>query len=160
MREDQRAEVLETPDREDIPKITAAHVAAMEASDDEAVWFMSNMHYVLLRTTGRRSGREHKVALPFWKDDDGHRLVVASFAGGPTHPAWYHNLCDRDANPEVLCRVRGRAFAADAVVLEGDERARIWAQLTADRPFYAEYQSRCERQIPLVRLVEKRPAAT
>jgi deazaflavin-dependent oxidoreductase (nitroreductase family) len=158
MREDQRAEVPVTPAREDIPKITREHVAAMEASDDEAVWFMSRMHFVLLRTIGRRSGRELKVALPYWKDDDGNPIVVGSYAGGPSHPAWYHNLIDREANPEVLCRVRGRSFYADAVVLEGEDYASTWKALTADRPFYAEYQQLCERQIPLVRLVEKRAA--
>ena len=158
MREDQRAEVPVTPAREDIPKITREHVAAMEASDDESVWFMSRMHFVLLRTIGRRSGRELKVALPYWKDDDGNSIVVGSYAGGPSHPAWYHNLIDREANPEVLCRVRGRSFYADAVVLEGEDYASTWKALTADRPFYAEYQQLCERQIPLVRLVEKRAA--
>ena len=158
VREDQRAEVPVTPAREDIPKITREHVAAMEASDDDAVWFMSNMRYVLVRTLGRRSGREHKVALPYWKDEDGFPIVVASYAGGPNHPAWYHNLADRKANPEVLCRVQGRRFWADAIPLDGEEYAAIWKELTADRPFYQRYQDLCERRIPLVRLVEKRPA--
>ena len=43
-------------------------------------------------------------------------------------------------------------------VLEGEEYDRIWAALVADRPFYADYQSRTTRRLPLVRLVERRPA--
>ena len=156
--EDQRAGVFETPKHEDIPEMTRLHVAAMESSDEDAVWIGSRMRLVLLRTVGRRSGREHKVALPYWKDSDGHWIVVASYAGGPSHPAWYHNLADRDANPEVLCRAQGERFWADAVPLEGDEYAQIWAALIVDRPFYQDYQDRCERRIPLVRLVRKRPA--
>lgn len=156
--EDQRAEVLETPAREDIPGITRQHVAAMEASDDDAVWISARMRLVLLRTVGRRSGREHKVALPYWKDAGGFPIVVASYAGGPSHPAWYHNLADREANPRVLCRVQGESFWAEAVPLEDPEYPEVWAALTADRPFYQRYQNLCERRIPLVRLVRERPA--
>ncbi|MBF6331080.1 nitroreductase family deazaflavin-dependent oxidoreductase [Nocardia transvalensis] len=43
---------------------------------------------VLLHTVGRRSGKLRKVALPFWRDADGHRIVGASFAGASKHPAW------------------------------------------------------------------------
>jgi deazaflavin-dependent oxidoreductase (nitroreductase family) len=158
MTESQRAEPYVEPPRSEIPGISRQHVAAMEASDDEAVWKAAGMHHVVLTTRGRRTGREHKVALPFWRDPDGHRIVVASFAGAPQHPAWYLNGSDRAANPEVYVRVRGGAFWADFKVLDGDDYEKTWAALVADRPFYAEYQTRCERRIPLVRLVERRPA--
>ena len=77
------------------------------------------MQHVLLRTIGRRSGNEHKVALPFWRDPDGHRIIVASFAGAPKDPAWFLNLSDQTANPEVLVRVQGGLFWADAQILAG-----------------------------------------
>jgi deazaflavin-dependent oxidoreductase (nitroreductase family) len=112
------------------------------------------MHHLLLRTIGRRSGNEHKVALPFWRDPDGHRIVVASFAGAPADPAWYLNLLDRTANPRVLVRVQGGSFLAEAEVLDGDEHARIWGLLVVDRPHYADYQRTTDRVIPLVRLRE------
>ena len=43
---------------------------------------------------GSRPGREHKVALPFWRDPGGLPVVVASQAvrRAPYHPAWYLNL--------------------------------------------------------------------
>jgi deazaflavin-dependent oxidoreductase (nitroreductase family) len=112
----------------------------------------------VLRTIGRKSGKEHKVALPFWRDADGHPVVVASFSGAPAHPSWYHNRSDRDAHPEVLARVQGRSFWADAQVLGGDDYDTVWAGLVADRPHYADYQTRTDRKIPLVRLLEKRSA--
>lgn len=148
----------QTPPIEEIPKISKSHVQAMEASDDDAVWILVGMHHVVLRTIGRRTGREHKVALPFWRDPDGHRIVVASFAGSSQHPAWYLNLCDRTANPEVFCRVQRGAYWSRQEILEGDERDRIWELLTADRPWYRDYQARTDRLIPLVRLPETRPA--
>ena len=49
-------------------------------------------------------------------------------------------------------------FWADPQVLDGGDYAETWTGLTADRPWYDDYQSRTDRQIPLVRLVELRPA--
>lgn len=154
----QEAEPFEEPPRDQIPGISRNHVAAMEADDSDEVWVLAGMHHVLLRTVGRRSGNEHKVALPFWQDPEGRRIVVGSFSGAPQHPSWYLNLSDRAANPEVLIRVQGGAFWADPQILEGQEYEETWAALTADRPWYNDYQSRTDRRLPLVRLVELRPA--
>jgi hypothetical protein len=38
--------------------------------------------------------------------------------------------------------------------LDGAEYDRVWSLLTADRPNYADYQTRTERRIPLIRLPE------
>ena len=158
---DQKALPFETPERSTIPATTAGHVAAMEASGDgepEAVWVMYNMSHLLLRTVGRRSGRVHKVALPYWLDADGHPIVVASYAGAEKHPAWFLNLSDRSANPEVYVKTRGDQYWSEVQVLEGDERSRIWDTMTEDRPFYRDYQALTERRIPLIRLARSRPA--
>lgn len=146
------------PSRDEIPGISRQHVAAMESSDADEIWVLAGMHHVVLRTIGRKTGNEHKVALPFWLDADGNRVVVASFSGAPQHPAWYLNLSDRDKNREVLVRVQGGAFWADAQDLDGEDYERTWAGLTADRAYYNDYQTRTDRRIPLVRLVELRPA--
>lgn len=149
----------ETPPADEIVKLSAMHVEAMETMDADEVWVQAGMHHVLLRTVGRKSGKEHKVALPFWLDPEGRRVVVASFAGAKQHPSWYRNLADREANPEVLCRVQGGTqYWSEAEVLDGDEYDRIWELLNADRAWYQNYQGKTERRIPLVRLVETRPA--
>jgi deazaflavin-dependent oxidoreductase (nitroreductase family) len=154
----QEAEPFVEPPREEIPGISRNHVAFMESTDEDQAWVLAGMHHVVLRTVGRRSGAEHKVALPFWRDPEGNRVVVASFSGAPQHPSWYLNLSDRVANPEVLVRVQSGTFWAEAEILEGDDYDRAWAGITADRPWYNDYQSRTERRIPLVRLIERRPA--
>jgi deazaflavin-dependent oxidoreductase (nitroreductase family) len=146
------------PPRDEIPGISRQHVAAMELSDADEVWVVAGMRHVLVRTIGRKSGDEHKVALPYWSDPDGHRVVVASFAGAPQHPSWYLNLTDRTANPELLVLDQGHRFWADAQVLNGSEYDDTWAGLIADRAYYANYQTRTDRTIPLVRLAELRPA--
>lgn len=149
----QRSEPFTEPSREKIVEISRHHVAALEASDDDSVWILAGMNHVVLTTIGRRSGATHKVALPFWQDSAGCRVVVASYAGADKHPAWFLNLSDRTANPTVQVRVQGGRYEASADVLTGEDYDEIWAALIADRPHYANYQTRTSRQIPLVRLV-------
>ena len=130
----------------------------MEHSDADSTWIWVGMEHVLLRTIGRRSGREHKVALPFWRDSGGHRILVASFAGAERHPAWYLNLSDRAANPELLVRVQGGLWWMRAESLSGTDYSEVWSALVTDRPSYGEYQKQTDRRIPLVRLTEVRRA--
>lgn len=148
----------ETPSLEEIPKISAMHVGAMEQTDSDEVWVQAGMKHVLLRTVGRKSGNEHKIALPTWNDENGHRIVVGSYAGAPGHPAWVLNLMDRTANPEVLVRVQTGSFWSKHEILEGDDYDKNWAALTADRAWYNDYQAKTERRIKLIRLPETRPA--
>jgi deazaflavin-dependent oxidoreductase (nitroreductase family) len=155
---DQRNLPFEEPPRDQIPGISAMHVAAMDTMDIDDVWVGAGMKQLMLCTVGRKSGKEHRVALPYWVDGDGQHVVVASFAGAPQHPAWYLNLADRNANPEVLVKEREESYWADAQVLDGDDYQATWDALTADRTYYRDYQTRCDRRIPLVRLVKVRPA--
>lgn len=148
----------ETPSHDEIPKISQMHVQAMETMDIDEVWVQAGMHHVLLHVKGRKSGNLQKVALPTWNDANGNRIVVASFAGAEKHPAWYVNLADREANPEVLCKVQHGSFWSVPEVLDGDDYTATWQQLTEDRAWYNDYQARTSRRIPLVRLPETRPA--
>ena len=154
----QRSQDFTTPTPAQIVEISGKHVELMESSDDDSAWVWVNMHHVLLRTIGRRSGREHKVALPFWRDARGTRIVVGSFAGAEKHPAWFLNLSDRAANPEVFVRVQGGSYWSVPEILDGEDYDATWAAMLADRPHYADYQVKTDRKIPLVRLVETRPA--
>ena len=157
--ESQKVEqVWDTPSLDEIPVLSRAHVEAMETTDHEAVWVQAGMDHILLRTIGRRSAKVHKVALPVWKDPDGRRIVVASFAGAPGHPAWYLNMLDRSANPEVLCRARDRQYWSTPEFPVGQDYERLWELVNNDRAWYRTYQARTERTIPLVRLPETRPA--
>ncbi len=152
--EDQSCDLFETPAIDTIPAISRMHVAAMENSHDEAIWVAARMKHLLLQTIGRKSAQERKVALPYWLDEDGHRIVAASFAGSPQHPAWFVNLRDRSVNPRVRVQERDRVWWVQAEILAGAEHDRVWAQMIVDRPYYAAYQERCPRQIPLIRLRE------
>ena len=146
----------ETPSHAEIPVITKHHIAALESTDSDEAWVLAGMHHVVIHTIGRKSGTEHKIALPTWNDPSGVRVVVASFAGSPGHPAWYLNLRDSKAG-EVLCRAQKYQYWSTPDLLEdGPEHQRIWDLLVADREWYTDYQARTGRTIPLVRLPETR----
>jgi deazaflavin-dependent oxidoreductase (nitroreductase family) len=146
----------ETPSHDEIPVISKMHVGALETSKDDAVWVQAGMHHVIITTRGRKSGVEHKVALPLWRDPDGERVVVASYGGAVDHPSWFLNLRDRDANPEVLVTTQDGQYWSRPDIPEGDEHDRLWGLLVADRAWYSDYQAKTPRQIPLVRLPETR----
>ena len=160
MATDQKVEqAWETPSHDEIPNITKMHVAALETSDADEVWVQAGMHHVMIHTMGRKSGNEHKIAVPYWLDPDGVRVVVASFAGSEKHPSWLLNLLDTDANPEVRVRVQGGEYqSVPDILLEGEEHDRLWNLLVEDRAWYSDYQGRTNRTIPLVRLPETHSA--
>ena len=101
---------------------------------------------LLLTTTGAKSGRQHTTPVAFTRDGDRY-IIIASKGGAPTHPAWYHNLV---AHPEVTVEVGGEQFQARASVAEGAERKRLYDQMAAKMPGFAEYQRNTARQIPVV----------
>lgn len=134
-----------------IPWISKANVAIYKLTSGRVGASAAGKPVLLLRATGRRSGEPQTVALPFLRVGD-DRVVVASFGGGPKNPAWFHNVRDRSVNPEVIVRDRGEVFWAEAEILSGDERARVWQLVVDDAPWYADYATRTTREIPLVRL--------
>jgi deazaflavin-dependent oxidoreductase (nitroreductase family) len=107
------------------------------------------MRVLLLTTTGRKSGLERTVPLPYF-EYEGRILLVASFAGGPKNPAWYHNI---RANPAVKVHQGRQRYPATARILQGEEREHYWELLSADWPRYGVYQASTPRTIPLVEVV-------
>jgi len=101
---------------------------------------------LLLRTTGRRSGRPVVLPLIYGRHGDDH-VVVASKGGAPEHPAWYLNLV---ADPNVGVQVGTNVFAAEARVATDTERAALWPQMVGIWPAYEDYARATDREIPIV----------
>ena len=106
---------------------------------------------LLLTTTGRRSGETRTTPMMFIPDGD-RLLVIASNAGAPGHPDWFRNLV---AHPEVTVEVTGETYPATAVVPEPAERDRLFAEVVAKYPFFADHQAQVSRTIPVV-VLERR----
>jgi deazaflavin-dependent oxidoreductase (nitroreductase family) len=107
---------------------------------------------LLLTTTGRRTGAKRRTALIYGQDND-RFVVVASKGGAAKHPAWYLNL---DADPDVELQVFDDAFAARATTASGAERERLWALMRQIWPAYDGYQTKTDREIPVVILTPVR----
>jgi deazaflavin-dependent oxidoreductase (nitroreductase family) len=103
---------------------------------------------LLLTTRGRRSGKLRRTPLIYGRDGDAY-VVVASYGGSPEHPDWYFNLSE---DPEVEIQVGDRVMPARAATAEGEDRDRLWRQMTGIWPDYDKYQARTQRVIPLVTL--------
>jgi deazaflavin-dependent oxidoreductase (nitroreductase family) len=101
---------------------------------------------LLLTTVGRKSGRVLTLPLIFGRAGPDY-VIVASKGGAPAHPAWYLNLL---ANPEVQVQVKGEKFTARAHTAPGAERAALWAKMVEIYGPYAQYQTKTDRQIPVV----------
>jgi deazaflavin-dependent oxidoreductase (nitroreductase family) len=107
---------------------------------------------LLLTTTGAKSGQARTAPMMYLPDGDRY-VVFASKAGAPTNPDWYHNLV---ANPAVSVEVGSDRFDADAVVLTGDERDRLFAKQAERYPNFKAYQENTTRVIPVVALQPRR----
>jgi deazaflavin-dependent oxidoreductase (nitroreductase family) len=99
---------------------------------------------LLLTTTGARTGRPATVPVGFAVDDEGRVFVVASKAGAPRNPAWFHNL---RANPSVLVELGDQSYQARAIVLEGQERDRLYGTVSAAA---SEYEKNTDRAFPVI----------
>ena len=113
-------------------------------------WSFGKMPVVELTTIGRKTGQERTVMLTSPLTDDGAVVVVASKGGDDDHPAWFLNL---QFNPAVVVSVRGGPKQPmTARVATADERARLWPLVTAAYKGYAGYQTKTDREIPIVLL--------
>lgn len=118
----------------------------VESGGQEGHLWRDGVPTLLLSVRGRKSGVWRRTALIYGRDGDDY-VVVASKGGAPNHPLWYLNLLD---NPDVRLQVGGDEFPARARVAQGEERARLWDALAVIWPDYNEYQTKTDRQIPVV----------
>lgn len=130
----------------DLTLLGEDHIRAYRDSGGEVGYIWNGVPTLLLTTTGRRTGRQRTSALIFARDGDDY-LVVASKGGAPSHPSWYVNL---QANPEARIQVRADEFAVAARTASAIEKQRLWQIVTGVWPNYDAYQTRTDRDIPVV----------
>lgn len=130
----------------DLALVGDDHVAAYRATDGETGYLWNGVPTLLLTVTGRRSGRPRTSALIFGRDGDDY-LVVASMGGAPKHPNWYANI---KADPTASIQVGSDQFPVTARTAGVAEKPRLWRIMTEIWPNYDVYQSRTDRDIPVV----------
>jgi deazaflavin-dependent oxidoreductase (nitroreductase family) len=118
----------------------------IETDGEEGHDWRNGAPVLLLTTTGRRSGEERTTPLIYGRHGDDY-LIVASKGGAPDPPAWYLNLSD---DPEVQLQVKADRFRARARTATPDEKPELWQAMAAIWPDYDAYQTRTDREIPVV----------
>jgi deazaflavin-dependent oxidoreductase (nitroreductase family) len=102
---------------------------------------------LLLDHVGARTGRSRTSPLMYHRDGD-TVAVVASKAGQPTNPAWFHNL---KAHPDTTIQIGREVRSVHARVATDDERQRLWPKFVAFYPGYEFFERNAEgRKIPVV----------
>lgn len=103
---------------------------------------------VLLHSTGAKSGAERVNPL-MHLNKDGRIIVFASRGGEDLNPDWYYNI---KANPQVEVEFGDRTVPARAEEVTGAERDRLFEEMKAEYPQFAEYEQATTRKIPVVAL--------
>ena len=107
---------------------------------------LTQVHVLLLTTTGRRSGEPRTTPVVYFHQGKS-LVIVASDRGMGRYPEWYWNL---QLNPQAGIQVgrnRQRVYAKEA---RPEERRLLWPLLTEMLPLLALYQESTTRELPVV----------
>lgn len=106
-----------------------------------------------LHTVGAKTGQERTIPVACFPWEGDSWLVVASAGGSIANPAWYYNLA---AHPDkVSIDIEHTTIPVVASQLHGDERARAWKEITTAAPQFAQYETKTDRLIPVIRLTRR-----
>ncbi|MFC4947257.1 nitroreductase/quinone reductase family protein [Pseudonocardia sp. GCM10023141] len=119
------------------------------ANEGRVGGWLEGARLLLLTSTGARTGRPHTVPLGYLPDGAERTLVIGSAGGAPRHPAWFHNVL---ADPRVQVESGAFHYAADAAVITGAERDRLFARAVEADPGWGQYEVRSGRTLPVVAL--------
>ncbi|MEV0523200.1 nitroreductase family deazaflavin-dependent oxidoreductase [Streptomyces sp. NPDC050439] len=122
------------------------HVERYVETDGEVGHDWQNTTVLILTTVGRKSGEQRSTPLIYQPYGD-DVLVVASNGGADQPPLWFRNI---EANPEVQVQIKGDRYTARARTATPDEKPDMWRTMAATWPAYDEYQTKTDRQIPVV----------
>jgi F420H(2)-dependent quinone reductase len=137
-----------------VPYMLRAHDTIYKKTNGWIGHHMLGMPTLLLHTVGAKTGQPRTSSLTYGRDS-GNYLIVASKAGAPTAPGWYHNL---KADPNVEINVGPKRFGVTAKPLLPDDPdyARLWQivnKVNGNR--YEAYQKKTSRPIPIVVLTPR-----
>jgi F420H(2)-dependent quinone reductase len=127
-------------------RATQAHAWLMRRTGGRIGGSALGTEFLVLRTVGRRSGRERDAPLLFVRHGEGF-AIVASNAASERPPAWWFNLQDR---PDAEALVRGRTHPVHARAATAEEIAGLWPQLVRVYSGYDHYKSIATRELPVV----------
>lgn len=109
---------------------------------------------MILVTTGAKSGQRRETPLATIPLGEVFYVVGSNF-GREAHPAWSYNLL---AHPDADVVFRGDRIPVTAHLLDDEEKAAVWPELTAIWSTYDTYEERTERDLRVFRLDRRNSA--
>jgi len=123
----------------------ALHVRIYRASRGKVAGTVKGMPILLLTVAGRKTGIPRTAPVGYLRDQG--RWIVAGSAGGMRdEPQWFRNLRAAD---HAITEVGGVTRDVTVTVAEGEQREVVWQQILMAYPFFAGYQDKAARQIPV-----------
>ncbi len=123
-----------------------AVIDEFRANDGKVGGHFEGMTLLLLHTKGAKSGEPRLNPVVYMADGERY-VIIASKGGAATHPAWYHNVV---AHSEVTVEVGTEKFQAQAEVVQEPERTELYDKVSTQYPFFAEYEQKTTRVIPVL----------
>ena len=105
---------------------------------------------LMLTTVGARSGEQRRSTLGYFPDGDNGWIIIGSAGGAAKHPAWIYNLAKHP--DQVWVEIGNRKIKVTPETLKGEARAQAWQRVVANAPGYGTYETKTDRQIPVIRL--------
>jgi deazaflavin-dependent oxidoreductase (nitroreductase family) len=125
---------------------TSVHVQIYRLSGGRIGGKLGRAGILLLHHVGRKSGKNRVSPLLYLPDGD-DIVIVASMGGSDSHPSWWINL---RAAPETTVEIGREKRPVVAELANAEERARLWPKLVEMYSSYGDYQSRTDREIPVI----------
>ena len=124
------------------------HTRLLVRTKGRPSWSGPRLTFLVLETTGRRSGTARRVVLLYMPEGD-HFVVLASNFGGERPPAWWVNL---QSEPLAVVYRAGRRIPVRARALDGDTRQAVLSRALAYNPQWRGYSTSLRRELPVVLL--------
>jgi len=107
---------------------------------------ISGAEVLLLTTIGRKTGKKRTWALNYFRDGPNY-VVIASNGGQQNNPGWYYNLKGKEITSVQIKNVEQKIIPR---IADNEERDRLWTKITKQYTFYADYQKKTDRKIPII----------
>ena len=124
---------------------TAFHVFLYKLTSGRLFNRIGGGEICIVKMTGAKSGQPREFPLMYVPYQNGI-VLVASLAGAPNHPVWYHNLIKY---PQFEITVGQEAKKLVARIASKEEKAEVWPLCCQAYPDFQLYQDRTARDIPV-----------
>jgi len=127
--------------------VTRLHVCVFQRTGGRIAGTLDGAPLLVLHHTGAKTGARRQNPTIYMPDGE-NLVIVASIAGNPKNPAWYHNL--RAHPDDVEVDVRGGRRRVRARQATREEATELWPRLVQTYPPYKTYLTRTDREFPVM----------